>query len=97
VRHRRPSAVVTDAGDTGQLVFPQQDPGPAQPACPGTLPQQAVSAGPGSRAASRPVIELVGDISLVVRSLPQYGHTSASVPESANTSPARPHSSQTIS
>jgi len=54
-------------------VLPQQDPGPAQCAWDGELPQQAVSPGPGKSLAFRPVRELVVDINRFVRALPQLG------------------------
>jgi hypothetical protein len=67
---------------------PQQDPGPAQPsACPGWLPQQAVSWGPGSDWALRPVRLLVADISLVVFELPQEGQIIGTVRSMIRTSP----------
>jgi len=40
-----------------QCGFPQQLPGPAQPACPGSEPQQAVSPGPGYMPDEDPVKE----------------------------------------
>jgi hypothetical protein len=49
-----------------QAVFPQQDPGPAQPACEGELPQQDVSLDPGNAWGLCPVSELVTDISFDV-------------------------------
>jgi hypothetical protein len=45
-----------------QTVRPQHDPGPAQPASAGRLPQQPWSRGPGAWRRMLPVSVLVGDI-----------------------------------
>jgi len=50
--------------------FPQQLPGPAQPACAGELPQQAVSPGPGSPLLAAPDREDVAESSFFRFALP---------------------------
>jgi hypothetical protein len=55
--------------------LPQQDPGPAQPALEGELPQQVVSPGPGTPPVlAFPVSELVLERSFSIFRLPQAGH-----------------------
>jgi len=51
--------------------FPQQLPGPAQPARPGDDPQQAVSPGPGIPAEAVPEREEWADMSFLRLPLPQ--------------------------
>jgi len=78
-------------------VFPQHDPGPAHAACPGVLPQQVVSDGPGTCWATRPVIELVADMIFAVSTLPQVGQVSDALLFKTTTSPIWLHSLQMIS
>jgi len=51
--------------------FPQQLPGPAQPACPGLEPQQAVSPGPGIRSLDPPEKAAGADSIFLTFPLPQ--------------------------
>jgi hypothetical protein len=78
-------------------ILPQQEPGPAQCAWEGVLPQQAVSFGPGISLAFRPDRELVVDISRFVRALPQPGQVKESLLLIASTSLFLPHERHTIS
>jgi hypothetical protein len=70
--------------------LPQQEPGPAQPAWPGWLPQQPVSFGPGKSAPVRPVSELVADIILAVSVEPQLGQVNGASLAVTITSPVLP-------
>jgi hypothetical protein len=83
---------IVDTKPSDYAVFPQQDPGPAQPARSGVLPQQAVSFGPGNAWGVRPVSVLGADISFEMRRLPQFGHVKASSADTTSTSCFRPHS-----
>jgi hypothetical protein len=70
--------------------LPQQEPGPAQPAWPGWLPQQPVSFGPGKSAPVRPVSELVADMILAVSVEPQLGQVKGASLAVTITSPVLP-------
>jgi len=78
-------------------ILPQQEPGPAQCAWEGLLPQQAVSLGPGKSLAFRPVKELGVDISRVVSALPQSGQINGPLLLTASTSLFLPHERHAIS
>ena len=73
-----------------QKDLPQQEPGPAQPAWPGWLPQQPVSFGPGKSAPVRPVSELVADMILAVSVEPQLGQVNGASLAVTITSPVLP-------
>lgn len=66
---------------------PQQEPGPAQPASAGRLPQQPWSLGPGKRLRLVPLSELEGDISFSGPAAPQAGHAIGASADNINTSP----------
>jgi hypothetical protein len=72
--------------------LPQQLPGPAQPACAGELPQQAVLPGPGSPRLATPDKEEVAESSFFRFSLPQALQVGDSLEEATNTSLVAPHS-----
>jgi hypothetical protein len=68
-------------------VAPQQEPGPAQPASAGRLPQQPWSLGPGVRLRLLPLSGLDGDISFSGSAAPQAGHAIGASADSTNNSP----------
>jgi len=73
-------------------VFPQQLPGPAQPACAGELPQQAVSEGPGSPCLATPDKDEGAESSFFRFTLPQALQLGDSSDEATSTSLIAPHS-----
>jgi hypothetical protein len=72
--------------------FPQQLPGPAQPACAGVLPQQEVSPDPGSPCLATPDREEGAESSFFRFTLPQALQVGVSLAEAASTSLVAPHS-----
>lgn len=75
-----------------QASFPQQLPGPAQPAAEGEDPQQEVSPGPGTLLERTPESELVADRSFFMLALPQAVHFGLSSDERMRTSEDFPQS-----
>jgi len=80
-------------GDANQNeLFPQQLPGPAQPAWDGEVPQQAVSEGPGRPDLEPPDKDDGADKSFFTFALPQALQVGASSDEATSTSLVAPHS-----
>lgn len=79
-----------DANQNG--LFPQQLPGPAQPAWDGEVPQQAVSEGPGKPVLAPPDKDDGADNSFLTFALPQALQVGASSDEATSTSLVAPHS-----
>jgi hypothetical protein len=73
-------------------VFPQQLPGPAQPACAGELPQQEGSPDPGSPCLVAPDKEDGAESSFLRLTLPQALQVGESSDEETSTSLVSPHS-----
>lgn len=80
-----------------QWEWPQQDPGPAQPAVEGWPPQHDPMWLSGQEEPDLPVSELVADISFSVRAEPQPGHRAGSDGVMTRTSPVYRQSRHLIS
>jgi hypothetical protein len=72
--------------------LPQQLPGPAQPACPGEDPQQAVSPGPGMAPDGAPDRDECADMSFLRLPLPQRSQYTVIFSEKTSTSATWPQS-----
>ena len=81
---------VWEAGQKG--FFPQQLPGPAQPAWLGVDPQQAVSPGPGMLWLTDPDMDEWAERSFFIFKLPQAEHLASSSAEATRISLVFPHS-----